>query len=130
MPRRTTFSRTAGILALQLFTSQAASAQSAAMPGMAHPTTPADQAMQEGMQKMSRDMAAAPSTGDADHDFVAMMLPHHQGAVDMAKTELRFGKDPMLRRLAAAIVADQEREMAEMQEWQRAHKGEPARQVP
>ena len=62
-----------------------------------------------------------PLTGDADHDFVQGMLPHHQGAVDMAQVELRYGHDRELRRLAQRIVAAQEKEIAEMQAWLRAH---------
>ena len=61
------------------------------------------------MEKMSSDMAAVPMTGDADGDFVGMMLPHHQGAIDMAKIELAHGKDPAMLRLARAIVAAQDK---------------------
>jgi uncharacterized protein (DUF305 family) len=84
----------------------------------------ADRDMMAGMEKMSHDMGAAPMTGDADRDFVAMMIPHHQGAVAMAETELRYGKDPAMRRLATDIVAAQKKEIAMMQRWQAAH---PAR---
>lgn len=81
----------------------------------------ADQAMMAGMDRMNRDMSAAPMTGDADHDFAAMMVPHHQGAIDMAKAELRYGKDPELRRLANAIIASQVREVALMKHWLETH---------
>jgi len=70
--------------------------------------------MMESMKKMDRDMMAAPMTGDPDHDFVAMMIPHHQGAVDMAKVELIYGKDPVLRRLAQEIIVTQEQEIEVM----------------
>jgi uncharacterized protein (DUF305 family) len=75
------------------------------------------QAMDASMKKMDRDMAAAPMNGDADHDFAAMMMPHHQGAIDMAKAELRYGKDPVMRRLAQEILVDQQSEIDAMQLW-------------
>jgi uncharacterized protein (DUF305 family) len=81
----------------------------------------ADQEMMSGMDKMNHGMAAAPMTGNADHDFVAMMIPHHQGAVDMAQAELRYGKDSALRRLATDIVAAQNKEIAFMRRWQATH---------
>jgi uncharacterized protein (DUF305 family) len=60
-------------------------------------------------------------SGDPDQDFVMMMIPHHQGAIDMAKVELQYGKDPKLRAMAEAIVKAQEEEIAEMKAWQQAH---------
>ena len=63
---------------------------------------------------MDQGMKNAPMTGDPDHDFAAMMIPHHQGAVDMAKVELIYGKDPVLRRLAQEIVVTQEQEIVVM----------------
>jgi hypothetical protein len=71
-------------------------------------------AMNEAMTRMNRDMMMAPS-GNPDRDFAAMMIPHHQGAIDMAKVELRFGHDPVLRRLAQGIVVAQQREIVLMQ---------------
>jgi DUF305 family protein family protein len=65
------------------------------------------------MDKMMRDMAAKP-TGDVDRDFVAMMVPHHQGAIDMAVIELRYGKNEQLRRIAQEIIVDQMQEIAAM----------------
>jgi hypothetical protein len=65
------------------------------------------------MNKMMSAMAARP-TGDIDRDFVAMMAPHHQGAIDMAVIELRYGKNEQLRRIAQEIIIDQMQEMAAM----------------
>lgn len=65
------------------------------------------------MAKMMNDMAAKP-TGDIDRDFVAMMNPHHQGAIDMAVIELRYGKNEQLRRIAQEIIVDQMQEIAAM----------------
>ncbi len=65
------------------------------------------------MDKMMSDMAAKP-TGDIDRDFVAMMTPHHQGAIDMAVIELRYGKNEVLRRLAQEIIVDQMQEIDAM----------------
>jgi len=90
------------------------------MAGMNMGTSPADKAFMESMQTMMKDMNVKP-TGDADKDFVDMMLPHHQGAVAMAKVELRYGKDPMLRELATSIVAAQEKEIGMMKAWQAKH---------
>jgi uncharacterized protein (DUF305 family) len=75
------------------------------------------QAMNGSMQTMDRDMAAAPMNGNADHDFAAMMIPHHQGAIDMAKVELSYGKDPVMRRLAQEILVDQQSEIDAMRLW-------------
>ena len=65
------------------------------------------------MTKMMDGMAAKP-TGDIDRDFVAMMAPHHQGAIDMAMIELRYGKNEQLRRIAQEIIVDQLQEIAAM----------------
>jgi uncharacterized protein (DUF305 family) len=65
------------------------------------------------MNKMMADMTVKP-TGDVDRDFVAMMVPHHQGAVDMAQAELRYGHNEQLRRLAQEIVVTQQQEITVM----------------
>ncbi|HEV7601145.1 MAG TPA: DUF305 domain-containing protein [Bradyrhizobium sp.] len=65
------------------------------------------------MNKMMADMAIKP-TGDVDRDFVAMMVPHHQGAIDMARAELRYGHNEQLRRMAQQIVDQQQQEITAM----------------
>ena len=71
----------------------------------------------ESMERMDRQMATAPMNGNADHEFAAMMIPHHQGAIDMAKAELTYGKDPVMRRLAQEILVDQQSEIDAMRLW-------------
>lgn len=71
--------------------------------------------MHAAMARMDRDMMA-PASGDADRDFAAMMIPHHQGAVEMAQAQLRFGRDPALRRLAQGIIVEQAQEIAVMRQ--------------
>ena len=73
-----------------------------------------DALMAQAMERMHKDMAIAPR-GDPDRDFAAMMIPHHQGAVDMAKVELQFGKNPVLRRLAQGMIVEQLQEIEVMQ---------------
>jgi uncharacterized protein (DUF305 family) len=65
------------------------------------------------MKRMMNDMTVAP-TGDVDLDFVAMMVPHHQGAVDMAVAVLRHGRNPQIRRLAQEIIVTQRQEITAM----------------
>jgi hypothetical protein len=65
------------------------------------------------METMMADMET-PSTGDVDRDFVAMMIPHHQGAIDRAVAELRYGNDRNLQRIAQEIIVDQQQEIAAM----------------
>jgi hypothetical protein len=62
---------------------------------------------------MMADMAVKPS-GDVDRDFAAMMIPHHQGAIDMAQAELRYGRNEQLRRLAQEIIVTQQQEITVM----------------
>ena len=65
------------------------------------------------MTKMMVDMGIRPS-GDVDNDFVAMMVPHHQGAIEMARAELRYGHNEQLRRMAQEIIVTQQQEIAAM----------------
>jgi Domain of unknown function (DUF305) len=69
------------------------------------------------MDKMHIAMKAVEPSGDSDVDFVRLMLPHHQAAIDMAKTQLLYGKDPQMRRLAQEIITDQQSEIELMQLW-------------
>ena len=70
-----------------------------------------------GMDKMHMAMKAVARSGNADVDFVRLMVPHHQAAIDMAKTQLLYGKDPQMRRLAQEIITDQQLEIELMQRW-------------
>jgi uncharacterized protein (DUF305 family) len=78
--------------------------------------SPATRAFREANDRMHRDMGIA-FTGNVDADFVRGMIPHHQGAIDMAQVLLEHGKDPELRKLAEAIIAAQEAEIAMMRAW-------------
>jgi uncharacterized protein (DUF305 family) len=76
---------------------------------------------QAAMMKMMAGMKIKP-TGNVDRDFVDMMVPHHQGAIDMARAELRYGRNEELRRIAQEIVDSQQPEIVAMR---RAVGGEP-----
>ena len=69
------------------------------------------------MDKMHMAMGEVKQSGDNDVDFVRLMLPHHQAAIDMAKTQLFYGKDPQMRRLAQEIITDQQSEIDLMRLW-------------
>jgi uncharacterized protein (DUF305 family) len=80
-----------------------------------------DQLMGDAMNVMHKGMHSAGHTGEPDRDFVTMMIPHHQGAIDMAKAILLYGKDPQMRRLAQEIITDQQSEIQLMQLWLKQH---------
>ena len=76
---------------------------------------PANDALNQAMISMNAAMSSTPMTGNPDVDFAVMMISHHQGAVEMAKVELRYGTDSRLRRLAQEIIVTQQSEIALMQ---------------
>ena len=80
------------------------------------PDTPATQGYRQANETMHKNMDITFS-GNADIDFVRGMIPHHQGAIDMAKVALQHAKDEQIRKWAQDVIREQEREIAEMQTW-------------
>lgn len=112
--------RRLAIVVVSLGLASAAAAQSA-QKQMDPADNPADKAFIAAMRDMMMGMHMNMPTGDTDADFVRMMLPHHQAAVDMAKAELQYGKDPDLKALAQDIVTAQNKEIAMMKAWEDKH---------
>ena len=81
---------------------------------------PSAMAYRQAVMSMHQGMNM-PSSGDPDVDFARMMIPHHQGAIDVARSQLANGKDPQLRQMAQEIIAAQEREIATLQRWLADH---------
>ena len=77
----------------------------------------AHKALMAGMETMDRDMNQGMMAKDIDVAFICGMLPHHQGAIDMAKAELQYGDDPWARQLAQAVIDAQTKEIAQMKDW-------------
>lgn len=84
------------------------------------PASPEAEANRAALDKMMQTMHRQP-TGDADRDFVAMMIPLHEGAIEMAEIELKYGIDPRLKQLAARMIGAQQREIGIMQSWAVKH---------
>ena len=80
------------------------------------------QALHRSMEKSHKDMMAMKMTGDADHDFAMMMVPHHKTAIEMAEIELKHGKDPKMQAMARKIIDAQKKEIAEFEAWMKDHK--------
>lgn len=78
--------------------------------------SPSSMAFAEANAKMHAEMAV-PLTGNADVDFIAGMIPHHQGAVDVARIVLEYGTDPEVRKFAQSVIDAQEAEIAWMKDW-------------
>jgi uncharacterized protein (DUF305 family) len=77
-------------------------------------------AMERAMQHMRQGMGGGMS-GNPDVDFARMMIPHHEGAIEMARSQLEHGKDPQLRQMAQEIIQAQEREIATLKDWLAKH---------
>jgi len=110
------------IAALQEHFSQSGLSSPAMPSGPATPVDPArgmeaSRALQAAQNVMSERMSAAPLTGDPDRDFLAQMVPHHEGAVEMSKVLLKDGLRPEVRRLAQEIIAHQQSEIELMKRW-------------
>jgi uncharacterized protein (DUF305 family) len=78
------------------------------------------QALMAAHEKMMKNMAMTPS-GNIDMDFAMMMVPHHQGAIDMAEVELKHGKDTAMKEMAQKIIDTQKQEIEQFKKWQAEH---------
>lgn len=93
-------------------------------PQQGQPSAPdAVSANREAMARMHVEMDV-PATGNPDLDFANTMIPHHQGAVEMAEVELKYGTDPDMRQLAGTIVDAQKKEIKFMREWRQRLRAE------
>jgi len=95
-------------------------AQDHATHGMTASGNPVTDEFRQANDKMHKDMGVT-LTGDADRDFAQSMIPHHQGAIDMARIVLKHGKDSEIRKLAEAVVSAQESEIAQLKDWLARH---------
>ncbi|MFC0225495.1 CopM family metallochaperone [Serratia aquatilis] len=81
----------------------------------------ASQELMAGMTSMHDDMMAGVMSSDPDVAFAKGMIAHHQGAIQMSETQLKFGKDPEMRKLAEEIIKAQQPEIDQMQKWVKSH---------
>jgi uncharacterized protein (DUF305 family) len=109
-----------------------AQAHSPHSPGASQPASTSESwsDLQQSMLAMHGAMSSVQSSGNDDEDFVRLMLPHHQAALDMAKVELMHGQNPQMRRLAQEIIADQESEIELMQLWLKQNHAQKAQPLP
>ncbi|MGG5809234.1 CopM family metallochaperone [Falsiroseomonas sp. CW058] len=111
MPRLSVAAALALSLATPALAQQSHGGHGAPRPGTQEPASTRE--LREVNSRMHRDMAIR-FTGNADRDFAAAMIPHHQGAIDMARVQLRHGTDPEMRRLAEEVIRAQEAEIAQL----------------
>jgi uncharacterized protein (DUF305 family) len=91
------------------------------MGGMNHEADEAHAALMAGMDAMNTNMMAGAMNPDIDVAFVCGMIPHHHGAIDMAKAELQYGKDEWTKAMAQKVIDAQEQEIADMTKWLEEH---------
>jgi uncharacterized protein (DUF305 family) len=94
------------------------------------PADPGWSELNSSMDKMHAAMASVEPSGDSDVDFVQLMLPHHEAAIEMARVQLKHGLDPQMRRLAQEIITDQQSEIQLMQLWMKQHQRNSPQEKP
>ncbi|MFN3791492.1 MULTISPECIES: DUF305 domain-containing protein [Massilia] len=77
--------------------------------------------MMQSMEAMHQKMSSMQMTGDHDHDFAMMMRSHHQAGIDMAKAQLKNGKDPQMQAMAKKVISDQTKEIKKLDQWLSKH---------
>ncbi len=126
-PNRSTLSACAMTIAVAVMTTTAACSKTpepAPHDAKSMPSEPMDHSKMDGMHDMAgmKHMDGMSMTGDTDYDFAANMRTHHQMAVDMSEAELKNGKNPEMLQMAKDIIAAQQKEIAELDQWLAAHK--------